>query len=85
MDIFVAAIRKAFPKVICEHSGPPFKRPDFTGDDTLYDKGFYWENFDYDRFYFPTYDSAALDFATEIGMHENEAISIVHGGDITHV
>lgn len=77
----VEAVRKAYPDYIREHSGPPYKRPEFTGDDTLYGKGFYWENFDYDRFYFDTYDAAALDFATETGLYEAEADEILNNFD----
>jgi hypothetical protein len=72
-DIIVRAVEVGFAGDVREHYGVPFKRPDFTGDDTLYDSGFFWENLDGDRFYFDTFAEAAMDFANEIDLREDEA------------
>ncbi len=61
-------------KVLHNHPGfiqrgednPPFIRPEWTGDSTVYQAGWFWENLDGDRFYFPTREAAAEDAAPSL-------------------
>lgn len=71
-----AFMRREYPDAICEHSGPPFKRPAFTYDETLYSSGFYWENTDADRFYFSTYEAAAADICHDMAVTVAELDSV---------
>lgn len=77
MSNIPAAIKLEFPDLIQKHSGSGFIRPRFTGDATLYDYGYFWENLDGDRFYFETYEAAAHDVAQDMDFTEHEASEIL--------